>query len=63
RGESELYDSFSELRATAFVDGDQVAILVMNATDEGIDYQLDVDGRRVGHRAPPHSLQTLVSGM
>ncbi|MEO1231593.1 MAG: glycoside hydrolase family 30 beta sandwich domain-containing protein [Myxococcota bacterium] len=55
--------SFSELRATAFVDGDQVAILVMNATDEGIDYQLDVDGRRVGHRAPPHSLQTLVSGM
>lgn len=53
--------SFSGLRATAFTDGGRVIITVMNASDHPIDYQLNLDGRRVSHRAPPHSLETLIA--
>lgn len=51
--------SFSGLRATAFVRDDETTLVVMNGTSEGLKYQLDVDGVRGEHHAPPHSLQTL----
>ena len=53
--------SRSALLSTAFVNPDgKVSVVVMNKTDQKVDYNLWLDGNAAAVSSPPHSIQTLV---
>jgi glucosylceramidase len=53
--------SRSALLSTAFVNPDgKVAVVVMNRTDQKVDYNLWLDGNAAAVSSLPHSIQTLV---
>jgi len=53
--------SRSSLSATAFVNTDgKVAVIVMNKTDDKVNYNLWIQGTAVAVESLPHSIQTLV---
>jgi glucosylceramidase len=53
--------SRSALQSTAFVNPDgKVSVVVMNAGDQKITYNLWVEGNAAEVNSPPHSIQTLV---
>jgi glucosylceramidase len=53
--------SRSQLSSTAFINKDgKVAVVVMNQTDQKIDYNLWIDGQAAAVTSLPHSIATLV---